>query len=647
MSAISCIRFKDVFRVILCKGFFVSLYKHDRMNSQIIIAALAALVITLATSDVASQGPKNLVPNPGFEQGFDGWEAKSQADYAVDSDVKFSGKCSARITVSRDRPLEYQNVAYSMPVKPGEEYVATFQVKCKYLKDGAGAYGVLEFCRDEKRVSVVQTAGTRAEIWHLESVEGKVPPGANRMRLALISHAYGTTWFDDVRLWIPEPQPIKAEFTLQANKIITDNWQGFGSQGDLFLYRQRTIDEGITDADRELVRKRILTMRPQIVRLLFNVSDWENERGKPTPDGEAMKDLRETIAIYQEAGTDVHLTEWGWAPPPWCRPIGRLPHPDERRAFTDSFAAAVKYLRNDCGFKNVRYVTFCNEPNINEISWEDYASIYRNLDESLKAAGLRKDVVILGPDEVYSYDLMYNAVTQLDDVIDCYSFHNYASDTGRHFAACVQPRVALLPKVKSSGLNPPRKRVVIAEFGMHDRMDTFSTPHNHEYEYGVFLADCAIEAAREGVSAMMMWCLMDTNYGVRMKWGLWRFKDEDWEPRPGFYSWSLLTRYTEKGSTIHPLACDVNDVSSVAFRAPNNGPWTLLTVNRRKTARPFTMTGLPPKSRWESYIYCRKSVPTPDSKMIRPGEVMQAGTDGTLKGSMPARSFILWRQVTN
>ena len=617
------------------------------MNSQIIIAALAALVITLATSDAASQGPKNLVSNPGFEQGLDGWETTGQAEFAADADVKHGGKCSARITVSPDQPLEYQNVAYSMPVKPGEEYIATFWVRCHDLKDGAGAYAVLEFCNDKERVSIPQTAGTRAEIWHLESLEGKVPKGANRMRFALISHAHGTTWFDDVRLWTPEPQPVKADFVLQPNKVITDNWQGFGSQGDLFLYMQRTIAEGITDADRELVRKRILAMRPQMVRLLFNVSDWENERGKPTPDGEAMKDLRETIAIYKAAGTDVLLNEWGWAPPPWCRPIGRLPHPEERRAFTDSFVSAVKYLRDDCDFKNLRYVTIYNEPNINEISWEDYASIYRCLDESLKAAGLRKDVAILGPDEVYSYDLMYNAVTKLDDVIDCYSFHNYASDTGRHFAAIVQPRVALMPRVKSSGLNPPRKRVVIAEFGMHDRMDTFSTPHNYEYEYGVFLADCAIEAAREGVSAMMMWCLMDANYTVRMKWGLWRYKDENWEPRPGFYAWSLITRYTERGSTIHPLVCDVSDAAAVAFRAPNKGPWTLMVVNRRKTARPFTMTGLPPKSRWEPYVYCRKSVPTHDWKMIRPGNVQQAGKDGCLKGSMSARSFILWRQVTN
>jgi len=614
------------------------------MTPQSALIVFVLVSIISAARCAASPGPTNLISNPGFEQGLESWDKEGHAEYATDDNEKHSGKQSGRITVALDQTPEYQKLVRSLRVKPGQEYILTYWVKCRDVKDGAGAYAALEFCDDEGRLGLAQTAPSHAEHWHPECVEGTVPPGATEMRLALILHAHGTAWFDDAVLYIPQPQPARAEFVLQPNEVITDNWQGFGSQGDLFLYLQRTIAEGITDKDRDVVRKRIHAMRPQMVRLLFDVSNWEPERGKRTPDSEAMKDLRETVAIYQAAGADVHLTEWGWTTPAWSRPNGRIPHPDERRAFTDSFVAAVKYLRDDCGFKNVRYVTVYNEPNGN-IPWHDYAAIYRCLDDSLKAAGLRRDVAVLGPDEVYSYDWLYNAVAELDDVIDCYSFHNYASDTGRHFATCVQPRIALMPKAKTTGLTPPRKRLVIAEFGMHDRMDTFMTPHNGEYEYGVFLADCAIEAVKEGVSAMMMWCLMDTNYTVRMKWGLWRFRDENWEPRPGFYAWSLLTRYTERGSTIHPVTCSVDDAAAAAFRAPRNGPWTLLVTNRRKTARPFTMSGLPPKSRWTLCVYSQQTVPTPDREMIRPGRVVQAGADGKLHGELQGRSFVLWREV--
>jgi len=93
---------------------------------------------------------------------------------------------------------------------------------------------------------------------------------------------------------------------------------------------------------------------------------------------------------------------------------------------------------------------------------------------------------------------------------------------------------------------------------------------------------------------MLMWCLTDTDYGQPMKWGLWRFRDEGWEPRPGFYSWSLITRYTEIGSSVHPLKTNAEDAAGVAFRAPTN-----MDTNGgqpQEDRPPFTAAGLPPKS---------------------------------------------------
>ena len=43
-------------------------------------------------------------------------------------------------------------------------------------------------------------------------------------------------------------------------------------------------------------------------------------------------------------------------------------------------------------------------------------------------------------------------------------------------------------------------------------------------------------ALREGAAGALMWCLGDTYYTDqdihRQRWGLWRYKDEGWEPRP-------------------------------------------------------------------------------------------------------------------
>ncbi|MHC4441838.1 MAG: carbohydrate binding domain-containing protein [Planctomycetota bacterium] len=636
---------------------------HDNQNRQFPRLVLSILVIALTWQQAVAQTTGNLISNPEFDRDLNGWETSGPAEFAIDPAEKHSGKGSARITVTADQPLKYQHIAWPSAVKPGQEYVATFWVRCKDLKAGAGAYGCLEFWQDNKRLSFVMSFPTRAETWHKIGIEATVPKNANRMRFVLLCHARGSSWFDDIRLTRTPPQPLEVNLVLQPDKIITDNWQGFGCQGDLFLNRRQNIVEGITDQDRRLIRQRILTMRPQIVRLLFNLRSWEPTKGVHTPDSEFMKDLRATLAIYKEVGADIHLTEWGSGLPVWCKPSNRIPHKDYIRAFTDSFVSAVKYLRQQCGFKNIRYLTLYNEPNWPKLPWENYVAIYRSLHESLKTAGIRREVAILGPDEANTFEWLANAIRDLDDVIDYYDVHNYTCDTGSQFGRWVVPRIMIMPKLKSGPMSPLRKRLLITEFGMHDSMETYASPHIGEYKYGIFLADSAIEAAREGVSAMLMWCLMDTNYAnkMRMKWGLWRFRDQNWEPRPGFYAWSLLTRYTKRGSTVHPLNCNVSDASSVAFRAPattnaailssspsvneGHGRWSLLAVNRRKTERPLTITGLPPKSKWQSFTYSGKTIPTLNKDMLQPSQVVRADGQGQLVGTLPEHSFVLWRQV--
>ncbi|MHB0999066.1 MAG: carbohydrate binding domain-containing protein [Armatimonadota bacterium] len=615
---------------------------------------MIALVISLPviTSTAHAKQPSNLAKNPGFERSMDGWKTKGPARFEFDSEVKHSGKQALKITVDPSEKLDYQQVNYTMPVKPGQVYSAGVWVRYTDLRDGMGAYGVLDFWNGTERLSHVPHTDpipnlNRPNEWHRIDVVSEVPEKATEMRLALVLHSHGTAWFDDAQITkiadVPKADHIPVKLTLKQEEIITDGWQGFGAQGDLFMHTQRLKDLGVDDADRSLVYQRITDMRPQIIRLAVNLTDWEDIRGKLTPDSDAIQDLRETLALYKEIDADIQLTEWGYRLPDWCRPSDRLPHPDETRAFTDSWVSLIKYLRSDCGFMNIRYITILNEPN--GVPFDRYAAMYRSLDASLKAADLRKAVSIVGPDEACGHQLLLRAIKDMDDVIDYYDAHNYTSNNGYSFGIWTAVRTGEMPTVESKSMHPARKRFMITEFGMLDGMDTWFTPHNHEYDYGIFLADSAISACREGVSALMNWCLMDTEYGTnRMKWGLWRFKDEQWEPRPGFYAWSLITRYTERGSTVHPLVSNSVSAPAVAFKSPK-GIWTLMTANRLEETRPLKIAGLPKDSKWQPFIYCRDTVPTADRKMIQPGQEQVSGTDGKMTMEMPPRSFILWRQI--
>ncbi|HEX2950922.1 MAG TPA: hypothetical protein VHV83_15370 [Armatimonadota bacterium] len=460
------------------------------------------------------------------------------------------------------------------------------------------------------------------------------------MRVVLTTDTQGDTWFDDCRISCPRSDTKTVTLHLDSKHIITDHWQGFGFSGDIFPFAP-----GMTDADRRLIRERVRIMRPQLVRVYCAVADWEAEYGKRTPDTEGMRRLCETLDIYKQAGADIQLHEWGYTFPEWCRAKERTIHPEERRHFTDSFADMVKYLRDDRGFSNIKYVTIYNEPNWGGVSWEDYAAVYRSLDASLKSAGLREQVAVLGPDEANERKWLPKAVSELNDAMDCYEVHNYTCDTGSEFGSFIGVRVLDLPASRSKTMVPPRKRLVISEFGMCDGMSTWENPNVNSYKYGMFLADSAIAAANAGVSGMLVWCLMDVDFGGDLKWGLWKSKSEGWEPRPGYYAWSLITRYTERDSMVYPLQSDAEGVDAVAFHAPVKGSWTLLAVNRQTDARPFRILGLPAASKWQPFIYCKESVPALDRKMIPSSKLIRADRSRNLTGVLPGNSFVLWHET--
>jgi hypothetical protein len=467
------------------------------------------------------------------------------------------------------------------------------------------------------------------------------------VRLALIMHPHAAVWFDDAELVrlrpAPAPEGTEVALTLKPEEVITADWRGFGCQGEILLRLQRSLQQGYTEADRRLIEGRIRAMRPQFIRLTVRFSDWAPELGRTTPDHDTLKDLKATIALYQEVGADVQLTEWGHALPDWTRPSGRLPHPEMRRAFTDGWAALLRHLRRDCGLTNVRYVTLHNEPN--NLPWEDYRELCRSLDASLTAAGIRREVQIIGPDESGENLLLPLALRDLDRVFDAYDAHGYTANTGAEFALWVEGRTCLLPEVAGPGQTTSRKPFLITEFGMADGMDTWQTPHNGEVRYGLFLADAAISACNLGVAGLAMYCIGDYDCGTKMKWGLWKGRDEDWEPRPGFYAWSLLTRTTALGSTVHSLRSAAASVPAVALRAPRNGAWTLLAVNRLDTARPLTFSGLPPGSAWTPFVYSAATVPTPDRGMLPPGPRLSADGEGRLTTSLAPNAFAVWREV--
>lgn len=625
------------------------------------------LSVVLAAEAVP--GGENLVANASFERGQEapeGWEIFSPLGSALtrDIEVRRSGEASARMELPPAAAAEYPAFKYVLrDVSPGEEYWGRVWARTEAMTD-LGGYVVLEFFQDQTRLSFAQGDFTGAgdHDWKELTVRAMVPERTDSLKFSLVAHGVGKVWFDDAELIrVAEAPPEFAgdqlSLRVRPDQTLCPNFLGFGAQGDFFLTCSFNVARGVDEGDRKWVLSRVKAMRPHLLRTLFAYQWWEPEEGRQIPDSEAMRDYLFWVRFLQSLGTDVLLTPWGdyFAYSDWLRAgTDRLPPPEKRAAMVRSLVDLVAFLRRREGLKNVKYLCLMNEPDndpTRPVAVDEFVRLNRLLDQTLRERGLRDEVFLLGADDCSGGPLEASAwfrqvVAQGVEYCDGLSVHTYKHEYTPGLAPWLQQRKELLREIEP---DRPPKPILITEFGYGG--ETFKNWENHRYEYGLFLADFAITALREGASAALMWCLMDTYYSDRdehqQQWGLWRYRDQRWEPRPGFYSWSLLTRYTRPGSRV--VAVDVDPpahaVRAVALVSPE-GALTLLAANRYQRPLKITMeAGLDREAPLRLYRYTRESIPVPGGGMIDASDTLRVSPGSELELDLPAESFVLLTEM--
>jgi hypothetical protein len=610
----------------------------------------AALVIALGSGG-AQATAKQLAPNASFEAGGeapDEWDAfrPTGARLTRDAMAARTGCASVRIESDAEGAREYPNFRYTLRgVQPGEIYRASAWARNPGMTD-LGGYLTLEPYLGHQRgtfaSSEFATAGTEA--WRRLSVRLMVGEGEDSLVVCLVAHGEGTVWFDDVELVREVQAPLACEATevtvrLRPRRTVCEEFFGFGAQGDYFLTRSCNTRRGVDDRDRQQVLDRVAAMRPAIVRTFFDYQWWEPEEGRQTPAGEAMQDYVGWVRFLQGIGASVILCPWGdyFAYPAWMRDgEQRLPRPEQREAMVRSLVDLVAHLRRVERLDNVRSLCLMNEPDnagpVRPTPLDEYVRLNRLLDRQLRERGLRDEVFLLGLDECQSGPLDVSDWFRgnLAREVRCYdglSVHTYRHRYTPGLVPWFGERRKALRAAEKEGRRRP---ILITESGYGG--GTFDNPENGTYEYGLWMADFAVTALREGAAAVLTWCLFDTYYTdtLAQHWGLWQYKDRAWEPRPGFYAWSLLTRYTQAGSRV--MRADVRpnapSLKAVALASPQ-GALTVLIVNRY--ARPMTvrLTGGQERTLWK-YVYSRESVPTPDWGLIPPSGTLTLGSGEAL-----------------
>ncbi len=623
----------------------------------------------LWTTRQAESAGCNLVSDPSFEeQGTLGaWSVQSPPGTSVrlDHTVARTGKSSVCIeTLPGHEQDSYPAIKFRVRPKAGERYRAEVWIKSQ-CKNHLGGFIVLETTRGEQRFELIDgdQPGPTTDGWIKASAATVIDPGAEGLSLGLVAHGAGRAWFDDVTLVKvaeapPQPPPGPIRLDVQADEVINPRFDGFGGgYGDLHLWTGYARSLGVDARDISLIADRLKAMRPHIARLWYGY-EYEPEEGKFAPASEPMVNLVNTIRLYKEAGTEVVLNAMGdyFAYPSWMKEPGstsKLPAPAKREAMVRSYVEAVKYLRRDLGLNSVRYLALFVEPGNDyhrPVPVAEYVRLHKLLDEMLEQRGLRKEVLVLGSFDcagpAHGLDPWCDKVLKagLAKYVDVITAHTYRHRNVLSMDPWVEARLDAIRKAASGG---PARPFWITEFGYSNFLgnSTFENPEMTTYEYGLFAADFAVEALRNQVSAALIWCLAPVYYSdrVQQKASLWEHKDRRWEPRPPFYSWSLVCRYTRPGSQVlatktEPAAADLR---SVALRAPS-GEVTLLIVNRclrdlalevRLPARSTSMV--------REFLYSRNTVPTADRTMLRPRAVHEVLSGRSLALNIPQDAFLL------
>ena len=531
----------------------------------------------------------NLLLNPDFESGLDGWMLNAPG-LAVES-VSVDGRTAARMIVPDSVPPGWPNLSQEAPVKPGQLAEARVEAMGRKVRDGYGVYASLEFldARGERINFEQSSAALDDGTWLALALHAYAPSGAAKVRLVLLLNGHGEAYFDKTNLTIAERKPVQAlngPVTLEVTgETACASLIGFGAEDDGWFYNEENAKHGVTKEDWAIREGRIEWMDPDWIRMFFWYKDW-NPSGDWetfTFDSPNMQSHYRTLDLYQRLGARVNVVgvEWGV----------NDPYKDPPRVAL-AIGALFDHLIRTKGYTCVQDWTLSNEPNGYfagaGYTFERFVELHRHVKDDF----LRRDlnVHILGSDDTNGWtwferclkDDRYVALT------DYFGSHRYISATSRQLMPFfVADRMKLIAQ------HTPVKPFIVAEFGFHDkRSGTLENPLMEEYPYAIWTAAFVIDCLNRGVAGASIWCLQEAYYpgGGFMNYGLWDFKDNNWKPRPVYHSWSMFSRLTEPGDPVKRCVSSHPDYVQGALAGS-----TLFWVNQSDTQAEVMLKGINPK----------------------------------------------------
>ncbi len=452
-----------------------------------------------------------------------------------------------------------------------------------------------------------------------------IDPEIESIAPTLILHEPGTAYFDEVKLTqLDDLDGAGAEATLTAqiaSRPHQEDFLGFGLEDDYFFFTEENFRHGVDEEDIQLRKERIAELDPSIIATLIWWDAFNPTRDLKILDTESeqMEAFYRTLKPHQEAGRAVILADvhWGWAPE-------QFPYNKENlEKGTRFYADFLIHLVKDKGFTCIRFASISGEIDLHfELmggTFETYVRATQLLRKHLDEAGLT-DIRLIG-DKVTGVSWFEQVVKHTDPYVGLYTTHEYPDVTQYPI---IQTRLERMMEVIHAHSEPLafteqgaiHKPAFLWEIGYFDRAEgDHDGDHQavRRFDYGLLCAHTALTSLNLGFAGGSVWCLHSMYYPGQnyMDFGFWEFKHTDWQIRPFYYGYGLLTRFAGADMTPVPvtLTPQYHDVTVAAVK--NEGDdYAVFLLNLSDHTVAVTVDGLPDKD-YSVYAYVEERIPEP------------------------------------
>lgn len=460
--------------------------------------------------------------------------------------------------------------------------------------------------------------------------------------------------------------------------------EAIGAELDPHFFSQNlTRNDGSKPSDWQYVAERVKKMEIRKFRIMALPQWYEpmNDNHDPftadmnrfTFDSPEMESLYRVLDLAQEQRIGVCMVVWGCPTgfslldPAYTHvktcfmadlsKSGWITGPIDYDEWAENFAVLIKHLIEVKGYTCINEITPMNEPDGGPLLTSDeYIKMAKVLDARFKREGLRDKVRFNLSDNTDTRTFyLADCAKKLQEVADIFNSHTYifGYDTPNHLIYDWEKNNVRI--AADAG-----KKHLVGEFGSNQCVGASRQRDIDRYARGVLMTRLVLNFLNAGAAGVSYWSLIDQYYGKddnyeqMQQLGLWKYIKEayktdsvytrissDYEVRPQYYAYGLLTRFLKPGAEIYPMEMGEDFAIGTAFK-DEEGKWTYVFAN--DTERPICIAihnkaGI---GKFDLYRYEESTLPECD-EMITPDETAKVKAD-KLQVKVKANSVVLCRQ---